>query len=200
MDWSRVASSYDRQLPLERTALAAAVTLAQPHVDDAWLDLGTGTGGLLRELARRRVRPRSVIGVDVCAAMLQRAQPLPEGWMLQRGDARRLPFADGVFSVVTAAYLLHVVDPATRQRILSECHRVLTAAGRLVVVTPSWPRTWFARALYAPLVAAAGSSVGPAAALRPLDPRGELEEAMFTIGASRDLRRGYPSLCVLARC
>ncbi len=198
MDWSRVASSYDWQLPLERAALAAAVTLAKPHRDDVWLDVGTGTGGLLRELARRPNRPRSLVGVDACAAMLKRAQPLPEGWALQSVDARRLPFGDGAFSVVTAAYLLHVVDGATRRRILSECRRVLIAAGRLVVVTPSWPRAWVARALYAPLAAAAGSSVGPAAALRPLDPRRELEEATFTIVAVRYVGRGYPSICVAA--
>jgi ubiquinone/menaquinone biosynthesis C-methylase UbiE len=198
VDWSRVAPSYDRQLPLERAALAAAVTLAQPRRDDLWLDVGTGTGGLLRELTRRSDRPQNVVGVDACAAMLERAQALPKGWVLKRVDARRLPFADGAFSVVTAAYLLHVVDPATRRQIIGECRRVLHIGGRLVIVTPAWPRTWVARMLYAPLAAAAGRSVGPAAALRPLDPRGELEEAMFTIAAVRYVGRGYPSLCVSA--
>lgn len=199
MDWSRLAFAYDRQLRLEAAALTAAVDLVAPHRDDVVLDVGTGTGGLLRELARRRDRPRSVIGVDDSPAMLRKAPALPDGWSLQRADARRLPFADGRFSAVTAAYLLHVVDPPTRRQIIGECRRVLRAGGRFVAVTPAWPRRRLARMLYAPLAAAAGSSVGPAAAMRPLDPRPELQRARFTVVASRHIARGYPSICVAAR-
>lgn len=201
MDWSRVAPAYDWQLPLERPAFAAAVALAGPRRDDVWLDVGTGTGGLLRELAGCRDRPRSVIGVDACAAMLDRAHALPRRWALGRADARQLPFADGAFSVVTAAYLLHVVDTPARKQIIGECRRVLRAGGRLVVVTPAWPRTRVARMLYAPLAAtAARSPAGPGTAFRPLDPRGELEQAAFTIAAARYTGCGYPSVCVSAAC
>lgn len=198
MDWSRVAAFYDWQLSLERPALAAAVALADPHGDDDLLDIGTGTGGLLRELARHPDHPRKAIGVDASARMLAKVPPLPEGWTLERADARRLPFADRAFSVVTAAYLLHVVDAATRREIIGECRRVLRPGGRLVTVTPTRPRARVARALYAPLAAAAGSSVGPAAGFRPLDPSTELERATFAIAAATYVRRGYPSLCVLA--
>lgn len=198
MDWSRAAPFYDWQLSFERPALAAAVALADPHHDDDLLDIGTGTGALLRQLARHPDRPRKAIGVDPSTRMLAKAPALPEGWTLETADARRLPFADGAFSIVTAAYLLHVVDTAARREIIIECRRVLRAGGRLVTVTPTLPRTRLARALYAPLAAAAGSSVGPAAGFRPLDPRPELERATFTIAATTYVRRGYPSLCVLA--
>lgn len=197
MDWSRLARAYDWQLPLERAALAAAVELADPGPDDALLDLGTGTGALLRELAKRPDRPSVAIGVDECAAMLERARALPSEWSQQTGDARRLPFADGTFSVVTAAYLLHVVDAAARRQIVTEARRVLRPGGRFVVVTPTWPRTRLARLFYAPLAAAGGSSAGPRSALRPLDPRPDLAAASFTIAAARRVGRGYPSLCVL---
>lgn len=198
MDWNRAAALYDWQLWLERPALAAAVTLAEPDCDDELLDVGTGTGGLLRELARRPGRPRNVIGVDASAAMLEKVPTLPEGWTLETADARRLPFGDDTLTVVTAAYLLHVIDAAARREIIAECRRVLRTGGRLVTVTPALPRTRVARMLYAPLAAAAGSSVGPTAGLRPLDPRRELEAATFTIAATKYVGRGYPSLCVLA--
>jgi ubiquinone/menaquinone biosynthesis C-methylase UbiE len=175
--------------------LGAAVDLADPRPDEVLLDVGTGTGGLLRELARRPDRPRIAIGVDGSAAMLERARALPQGWPLETGDARRLRFADGTFSVVTAAYLLHVVDAAARRQIIAEARRVLRPGGRFVVVTPTWPRTRLARTLYAPLAAAAGSSVGPRGAFRPLDPRAELEAASFTIAAARYVGCGYPSIC-----
>lgn len=198
MDWSRVAALYDRQLPLERAALVAAVALAEPDRDDYLLDIGTGTGGFLRELARHPDRPRKAVGVDASTMMLDRVPALPQGWTIATADARQLPFADGAFDIVTAAYVLHVVDAATRREIIGECRRVLRAGGRLVTVTPTTPRTRIARLLYAPLAAAARSSVGPVAGFRPLDPRAELERAMFTIAATRYVRRGYPSVCVLA--
>lgn len=198
MDWSRLARAYDWQLPLERAALAAAIELADPNADDALLDLGTGTGGLLRELAKRPGRPRIAFGVDECPAMLERARALPAGWSLAIGDARRLPFAEGTFSVVTAAYLLHVVGDAARRQIVSEARRVLHPGGRFVVVTPTCPRTRVARMLYAPLATAAGSSTGPRSAFRLLDLRPDLAAACFTIAETRRVGRGYPSICVLA--
>ena len=197
-DWSRLARGYDWQLPLERAALAAAVDLADPRRDDVLLDVATGTGGLLRELARRPNRPRLALGVDESAAMLDRARSLPHGWSLETGDARRLRFAEDTFSIVTAAYLLHVVDAATRRQIIAEARRVLGPGGRFVVVTPWWPRTRVARVLYTPLAAAAGSSVGPPSAFRPLDPRPELEAGSFAVAAARYCGRGYPSICVSA--
>lgn len=197
MQWSRLASAYDWQLPLERPALAAAVTLAAPRTDDVWLDVGTGTGGLLRQLARHDRRPRRVIGVDASAAMLASARAPCEGWSLEVADGRRLPFEDDAFSVVSVAYLLHVVDAPDRRQIIRECRRVLRADGRLVVVTPAWPRARLARMLYAPLTA--GARVGPGAAFRPLDPRDHLREQAFDVSAARYIARGYPSLCVAAR-
>lgn len=197
-DWRHVALSYDWQLRLERTALKAAVDLASPDRDDVWLDVGTGTAGLLRELARRPDRPGSATGVDASAAMVGMAPALPERWRLETGDARRLRYADGSFSVVTAAYLLHVVDHVDRRQVIRECRRVLRPGGRFVSVTPTWPRTRVARMLYAPLAAAAESSVGPGAALRPLDPTHDLESEKLTVAQTRYVARGYPSLCALA--
>ena len=198
LDWDRTARFYGCQLPLERPALAMAVDLLAARPEDALLDLGTGTGGLLRELARRPDRPSTAIGVDSSRAMLSHAPPLPEGWTLEQADAHRLPFEDGRFTAVTAAYLLHVVDPTDRRQIITECRRVLRAGGRFIVVSPAWPRTRVGRMLYAPLAAAAERSSGLARGLGPLDPRALLEQAGFTITAAAHTVLGYPSICVAA--
>jgi ubiquinone/menaquinone biosynthesis C-methylase UbiE len=117
---------------------------------------------------------------------------------VQVGDARQLPFADGTFSVVTAAYLLHVVDAAARRQIITEAHRLLRPGGRFVVVTPTRPGTRLARILYKPLAMAAGASTGPRSAFRPLDPLPDLAAAGFSIAETRPVGRGYPSICALA--
>lgn len=128
--------------------------------------------------------------------MLDRGTTLPSGWSVQRGDARQLRFADATFTVVTAAYRLHVVDATARRAIIAEAHRVLRPGGRLITVTPTWPRSRVARRLYRPLAAAAGSSVGPLSALGPLDPRADIEAAAFDVTAQRYVGRGYPSICL----
>lgn len=198
MDWSRLARAYDWQLPLERASLATAIKLADPTAPDALLDLGTGTGALLRELAQHPHRPLTAVGIDACPAMLERARALPAGCSVQIAYARQLPFADGTFSVVTAAYLLHVVDGTARRQIVTAARRVLRPGGRFVVVTPTRPRTRLARILYKPLVMAAGASTGPRSAFRPLDPRPDLAAAQFTIAETRLVGRGYPSICIRA--
>jgi len=189
-----MARAYGAQLRLERAALEAALDLASAGADDAVLDVGTGTGALLHALAARPAAPRRVLGVDASAAMLARVGPLPAGWEVARVDARRLPAGDAAFDVVTAAYLLHVLDPDARAAALAEARRVLRPGGRLVCVTP----------LLRGALRAAGDGLASAAprlvgGLRSLDPRGELVRSGFALVRARTVRRGYPSLCVLAR-
>ncbi|MDQ3350080.1 MAG: methyltransferase domain-containing protein, partial [Acidobacteriota bacterium] len=72
MDWDALAARYDAQLWLEREPMRAALNLARPGEDDRLLDVGTGTGAVLKWLARDARRPRQATGVDSSAAMLAR--------------------------------------------------------------------------------------------------------------------------------
>jgi ubiquinone/menaquinone biosynthesis C-methylase UbiE len=183
---------YDLQLPLERAALAAAVELAAPGESDRLLDVATGTGGLLRELARSKTGPAEVVGVDRSASMLAvaAARGLPPGWRLLPSDADRLPFPDRRFDVVTACYLLHLLDREERVRTLAEIARVVRPAGRVVVVTVESRRA-AARAALARLPRRLG--------LRPLDPSRELRAAGLEPKRARFVQDGWPSLCLLAQ-
>lgn len=176
------------------------MALADVASGERLLDVATGTGGLLRRLADRPVRPAEAVGVDASRAMLARARPLPGGWDLAEADARSLPFEDASFDVVTAAYLLHTLDPPARGAVLTECRRVLRPDGRLVTVTVSQPRSRVGAWLAGPIISLARRSSGTLAGLRPLDPRPEIEAAGFTVERAVAVRGfGYPSLCVLAR-
>ena len=197
--WSRAATVYDWQLPLERVALRTMVAMMAISSSDSLLDVGTGTGAVLREVKRTGVRPAGAIGVDVSDRMLSRARSLvPVGTELRHIDARTLSLPDASVDVVTAAYLLHLLTAGVRAELLREVHRVLVPGGRLGVVTMAPPRRKPTRLLSAPVRAAARRASGLLAGLRPLDPADDLRTAGFEVDAVRRTALGYPSVCVRA--
>ena len=106
--------------------VADAIDLLLPQTSLRILDAGCGEGWYLNNLLSRR--PSSVgAGIDISRdAILQAtAQPCQALWCV--GDLRRLPFADGTFSVV-----LDVLTPANYE----EFRRVLAPDGVLVKVFP----------------------------------------------------------------
>ena len=90
------------------------------------LDLAAGDGldmGLIRELVSG-----PVVGVDISPNLLRRAS----GRRVV-GDAHKLAFADGSFSVVVANSVLHHLDPPVA---FAEIARVLRPGGRLMMMEP----------------------------------------------------------------
>lgn len=196
--WDRAARLYDFQVLLERTAIDRALELAAIGAGDRLLDLGTGTGAVLARLAARADAPREAVGVDRLASMLAAAGGLPLAWRLLRADATALPFPNESFDVVTAAYLLHLLEPPVRRAVIIEAARVLRAPGRLITVTVGVPRSPALALAFAPVAAIARRAHGIMAGLRVLDPRHELIDAGFSVRAARRTGRGYPSLVVAA--
>jgi ubiquinone/menaquinone biosynthesis C-methylase UbiE len=196
--WERAAPHYDRQLSLERSAVSAALELLAARPDERLLDVGTGTGEVLRQLTRSDDGPRRATGVDTSPAMLARVPRLPPGWSVRLGDARQLPFADGGFDVAIASYVLHVLPPADLPVALAELDRVLRPGGRLVTITPAIPDRGIARMLARGCDALARRNPERYGGLRALDPRVPLLQAGFVLRLARLSLRGYPSLLVLA--
>lgn len=198
VDWDRLARAYPRQAWLERSSLGTALDLLDAGPQDRLLDIGTGTAELLSSLSRHRARPEEAIGIDPCRNMLSQAGPLPGGWRLQRADGQDLPFEDESFDLVTASYVLHVMNPDMRRQVLAEAARVLRPGGRLVTITITPPLSPLVRLLTAPARWAADRYPSVFIGLRPLDPGPELLRAGFSeIDRRRDFR-GYPALCLLA--
>ncbi|MDQ3760079.1 MAG: class I SAM-dependent methyltransferase [Actinomycetota bacterium] len=196
--WDRFASSYARQVFLERAALRALLDLLRIRRDERLLDVATGPGVLLAELARREVRPHAAVGVDSSVEMLGHAPPLPVGWSLEQGDAACLPYPDESFDVVVAGYLLHVMDESERRAAVAEMARVVRSGGRVGTITITPPRSPWMTALTAPLRAHARRSEGRLRGFRSLDPSVELEAAGLRIVAQARSFRGYPSLCIVS--
>ncbi|MET9626583.1 methyltransferase domain-containing protein [Lentzea sp. NPDC006480] len=100
------------------------------------LDVGCGTGNLLRATGKRH-RNVSLTGVDPDLKMLARA----EGKLrragftaqLDRGFAQELAFEDDSFDVVFSSLMLHHLDTRSKDEMLAEVRRVLRPDGVLVL-------------------------------------------------------------------
>ena len=193
--WDRHAPRYGGQEHLERTAIDAALRIAAPRPHERLVDLGTGSGLVLRRLAGHRTPPREAIGVDRSMHMLATVGKLPAGWTALPADTRAVPLPDGWADVVTCAYVLHLLDAEERAAVLAEARRLLATRprSRLVVVT-----VWSDRALVrGALGLLAGALPSTCGGLRPLDPAADLAGAGFRPTQRVHLpRHGYPSLVV----
>jgi ubiquinone/menaquinone biosynthesis C-methylase UbiE len=106
----------------------------QPNVQDRVLDVGCGSGQLAVALAPLVAH---VTGIDLTPAMLEqaRAHQAKMGlanieWM--QADSRRLPVADGSFSLVVSRSMIHhAADPLGT---LAEMRRACVSGGRIAVL------------------------------------------------------------------
>jgi ubiquinone/menaquinone biosynthesis C-methylase UbiE len=97
------------------------------------LDVGCGTGYVLRQLAARLPRAGEFLGVDPAPMMIEvaRAESSDERVQFVRGTAERLPAEDGAYDlVVSTTSFDHWTDQAAGIR---ECARVLAPGGVLVL-------------------------------------------------------------------
>jgi SAM-dependent methyltransferase len=112
--------------PDARELVFEAVAETEPK---SVLEVGCGEG----ELAERMTTELSaeVVAIDQSERMVELAQA--RGVQARVGDVQRLPFADGSFDVVVAAWMLYHVSDLDRG--IGELARVLRAGGRLVAAT-----------------------------------------------------------------
>jgi len=97
------------------------------------LDVGCGTGYLLRQLAARCPQAVELVGIDPAPSMITaaRAAATDDRLQLLGGHAEELPFATGTFNlVVSSTSFDHWSD---QQAGLAQCARVLAPGGCLVL-------------------------------------------------------------------
>lgn len=97
-------------------------------------DIGTGTGYLLPPLARHFLR---VVAIEPVDAMLEAARRRIEGARvgnveLRCGDLGQVPIPTGSIDLALAVLVLHHVS--SPEKALAELHRIVRAAGRVLIV------------------------------------------------------------------
>jgi ubiquinone/menaquinone biosynthesis C-methylase UbiE len=167
----------------ERRAQRLALDLLDLRPAESVLEVGFGTGHVLRQLAETAGRDGVVAGIDLAPGMVRvtgsrlAARPLPRTPDLVEGDAVHLPFARAAFDAVFSSFVLELFDTPLIPQVLAECRRVLRPGGRIAVVTltRAGPDRIGLRRLYD-----WGHERFPAVLdCRPIYPRADLEAAGF---------------------
>jgi SAM-dependent methyltransferase len=128
--WERAASHYERCWTDTALFVEALLDSAAVRSGSRLLDVACGPGFVSEAAAERGARP---VGLDVAAAMVERARARCPGLEFVVGDALRLPFGDSSFDAVTMNFgILHVSQP---ERAIAEARRVLAPGGRLAFTT-----------------------------------------------------------------
>jgi ubiquinone/menaquinone biosynthesis C-methylase UbiE len=97
------------------------------------VDVGCGSGDVLRTLVRLGAEPALLAGVDLLPERVAAASDRSPEIDLRVADAAALPFADATFDLALQFTLISsVLDDAVRRRIAAETLRVLRPGGTLV--------------------------------------------------------------------
>jgi arsenite methyltransferase len=127
----------------QREATRAALAL-QPG--ERVVDIGSGPGFLVAEMASDVGPEGHVAGVDPSESMLALARRRDGAGAVEHrvADALALPFGDGSFDAAVSTQVLEYVDDVPRA--LAEARRVLRPGGRLLVLDTDWDSiVWHSR-------------------------------------------------------
>lgn len=138
IDWGNTTEDYARYRPGPPPTLyekLKALDVGLEH--QAILDLGTGTGVLVREFAKRGVQ--RVCGTDISDVQIKMAKELASKSNLQvhfeTAPAEKQPFGDKEFDVITANQCWLYFD---KSKVIPEVKRLLKPGGVLVTSHFSW--------------------------------------------------------------
>lgn len=132
--FDELAPVYDEILPFFTGFAGRHVTWLDPAPGSRALDLGAGGGALTGALLGRGCR---VTAVDAAPGMVAKLARLHPAATVRAMDIARLDFPDQSFDLVTAGFVLHLLDdPAAT---VAEVHRVLRPGGVFSFSTPHDP-------------------------------------------------------------
>jgi ubiquinone/menaquinone biosynthesis C-methylase UbiE len=98
------------------------------------LEIGCGTGDLLRDFIKWGARPENLVGVELIEERVTEALHLcPKNVEILQGNAAKLQLPDKIFDLVLQSTVFtSVLDPDTKQRMAAEVCRVLKLDGLIL--------------------------------------------------------------------
>ncbi|RLI01159.1 hypothetical protein DRO38_05495 [Candidatus Bathyarchaeota archaeon] len=133
--WSRRAKIYDNlEWVRKKKFLDFFIEQCNPQEDFIALDIGSGTGIVTRELAKR---VKKVIGIDLSKDMIIEAikkdncENLNVKPIYVQMDAQEMGFLDCTFDLITARMVFHHIENVKKG--LKEVYRVLKRGGKFVL-------------------------------------------------------------------
>ncbi len=139
--YNKIAGVYDllaerSEQPMRDAGLDRLDVQPGEHV----LEIGSGTGHTLVELAQATGPGGKVYGLDLAEKMVDAArrrvakEHLTGRVELACGDAEDLPYDNDALDGIIMTFTLELFDTSDIPRVLEECQRVLRPGGRIVVV------------------------------------------------------------------
>jgi demethylmenaquinone methyltransferase/2-methoxy-6-polyprenyl-1,4-benzoquinol methylase len=119
-----------------------ALEMANIKTGEKVLEVATGPGLTIVELAKRIGRETTIHGIDTSTGMLALAEKslLAHGFsnfQLKEADSRQLPFEENTFDLLYNGYMLDLIPVQDMPKILNEFYRVLKPGGRMVLLNMS---------------------------------------------------------------
>src|SRR5581483_9450926 len=122
---------HDRERKLLKMLRRAGM---MPLAGKQILEVGSGTGGVLRELIKWGATPECVTGVDVMPDAIEIARELlPSSVKLLCRNAAALPFPDQSFDLVCQVTTFSsIFEPALKEKVAREMLRVVKPTGAIL--------------------------------------------------------------------
>ncbi len=146
----QIARAYDFRSGLYDAVIAAseftyhlkALDTIQWEPGMRALEVATGPGRVMVEIAKRVGPDTRIYGLDLSNRMLGRVRKrlVDSGhaeYELRRGDCRSLPWPDKSFDLLYNGYMMDLIPKEDMHGVLREFHRVLKPGGQLVLLNMS---------------------------------------------------------------
>ncbi|OGF52566.1 MAG: hypothetical protein A2044_02685 [Candidatus Firestonebacteria bacterium GWA2_43_8] len=97
------------------------------------LDVGCGTGGMLRNFVQYGAQPRNLYGVDLIGERIKKAKEISSNIHFTEGDATKLPYQSNHFDVLCQyTVFTSIIEKEVKEEVAREMVRVLNNNGIII--------------------------------------------------------------------
>ena len=132
--WARMGHVFQAQERERFVLLGLRRHGMLPLADKSILEVGSGTGGRLRDFVKWGAMPENLTGVELLPGEIARARALlPAAVTLLCRNAAELPFPAATFDIVLQSTMFtSILEPALRRQVAAEMVRVLKPTGLIL--------------------------------------------------------------------